>query len=267
MDSITWTIAGASITFFVAALNWASSPAEKWDKRLYQHAVLFAAVFTVYGSWRAFLVSEENKWRQEDVQFQSEWQQRQQLKERLRYERQLRAKADEIASLNQKIAGFVTGGDSYVFLAFSLFPKTNDSLLSLLHHGEFPVFDVSIEMYDSDEQEKQLGQFGSSIPLKEGLEIMKPIRTFNFPTVRPNMAVSLVEPWNLPVDKDAVRYRFIMFTRNGIMAQFIRLQRVNGSWTQASRVTRSTSPKKKSVVLYQWADPEFPRNQKGKIVW
>ena len=114
-----------------------------WSKRVHQWALLLAAIFTAYGSWRTFLLNEEKTWQQEDAQFRSEWLQGQQLKERLLYEKQLRAKADEIASLNKTIAGAVTGGDSFCYLSVMSNSPREPLRFVIVHLGKFPLYDVS----------------------------------------------------------------------------------------------------------------------------
>ena len=274
MDSVLWTIIGAAVTVIVAILNWATSIGEsiRWEKRAQQWALLLAALFTAYGSWRAFLFSEEKTWKQAEVQFRSDWLQQKQLQERLRYEKALRAKADEIAALNREIVSGITGGDSFVYVMFTVGPKSNDAMLSLGHQGKYPVFDVSIEMFDTDELDDRLRALGlkdysGPISRQQMIELSKPKATFNFPTVRPNMGVRLRDIWQLPADRNAVRYSLAIFTRNGILSQTLMLQRVNGSWRQASQIFKASSSKKRQVLLYEWADPEFPRNKKGKVAW
>ena len=214
MDSVFWTLTGAVITVILAVLNWATSvrEAKTWDKRVYQWALLLAVIFTAYGSWRAFLISEYNKWDQADVQFRNEWLQRQQLKERLLYEKQLRAKADEIASLNREIAAGITGGDNYPFLLFSLGDgKTNEPLLVLNDKGRFPLYDVSVEITDSEKFEAVV----KALRLPRGLVTVTPdqLREFNkakvtFPprNLRPEQGVILRNSWSLPADRETVNY-------------------------------------------------------------
>jgi exonuclease V gamma subunit len=122
LDSVIFTIIGALIALVVAVVNWVTSKpqAEKEAKRWHHHIVLLAAIFTVYGTWRGFLLSEEKTWQQTNVQFQNDWLQQKQHKERLHYERELRAKSDEIAALSKNIAASVTGGDSFCYVMLSL---------------------------------------------------------------------------------------------------------------------------------------------------
>jgi len=281
LEALILTIIGASINVTVAIFNFITSKGdtEKWDKRAYRVTLLLAASVTAYGTWRGFLQSEENQWRQSDVQFQSEWSRISQHKERLQYERDLRAKTEQlakqsekIASLNQVIAGSVTGGDSFIYLMFTPQPQSNEAMLSLAHQGKYPVFDVSIELSDQDESDERLRALGlkdksGSITLDQLIELTKRKATFNYPTIRPNMAMRVMDKWQLPVGKSVVRYRLAIFTRNGIFSQSINLHRVDGSWAQASQVFRSMGANKKSVLLYEWIDPRFPRDNQGKVVW
>ena len=58
------------------------------------------------------------------------------------FERELRAKSDEIAELNRTIVASVTGGNSFCYLAFALGDGTTNSFpLMLVHEGDYPIYD------------------------------------------------------------------------------------------------------------------------------
>jgi hypothetical protein len=165
----------------------------------------------------------------------------------------------------------VTGGDSFLYLTFTTQPNSNDAMLFLSHQGKYPVYDVSIQMSDQDEFDQRLQALGlkdntGSITRDQMIELSKSKATFNYAAVRPNTGLIVIETWQLPSDKDLVRYRFAIFTRNGIFSESLNLQRVNGSWVQALRVLRSMGSGKAGVLVYERVDPEFPRDR-GKIQW
>jgi hypothetical protein len=54
----------------------------------------------------------------------------------------------------------VTGGDSFIFVLFSVAPKNIDAMLSMAHRRRFPVYDVSIEMFDQDESDQPARSMG-----------------------------------------------------------------------------------------------------------
>jgi hypothetical protein len=166
----------------------------------------------------------------------------------------------------------VTGGESFIYLAFTVELNSNNASLSLMHQGKYPVFDVSIELWDADEFDERLRSMGLknySGPLTQEqiIAVTQRKATFSFPTVRPNMAMGVTNKWQLPSDKNHVRYNIVIFARNGILSQKLNLQRVNGSWIQASQVFRSGGSKKKPVLLLEWIHPDFPRNKNGEVVW
>lgn len=216
---------------------------------------------------------------QREMAFQRHMTQLKEARERLRYEQELRAKteelarkSDEIASLNRTIAGSVTGGDSFVYLSFAIEPNSNNASLSLTHRGKYPVFDVSIEIWDADEFDDRIRAMGlkdhsGPITREQMIALSERKATFSFPTVRPNIAMGVMNRWQLPIDKDRVRYRLAIYARNGIVSQSLNLQRVDGSWSQASRVFKSIPSKSERRLLYEFVNPDFPRNKQGKVVW
>jgi hypothetical protein len=273
LDSVIFPIIGALITLVVAILNWATSKreTEKWDKRAYQYAVLLAAAFTAYGTWRAFVLSEEKTWQQADVQFQNEWLQRKQLKERLQYERELRAKtgelakksdelskkSDAIAHLNRELKNSVIGGDSFCYLALSFFSDTdatNFGELVVVHQGKYHLYDVHARIFDLDKSD-EVESRGIT------LETMKLTNT--------NIAIGNLLPghtrkiaqMNLG---NATERRFNIFfnARNGDFTQVLRFRKVGGRWQHATKVDRG-----KDLPPFEEITPGYPRNNKGQVDW
>jgi len=61
--------------------------------------------------------------------------------------RQLREKSDKIAELNEKIAGLVTGGDSFCYFQIgSLNSATNVGMLMAISSGKYPLYEVAAKL-------------------------------------------------------------------------------------------------------------------------
>jgi hypothetical protein len=74
-------------------------------------------------------------------------------------ERQLREKSDKIAELNEKVAGLVTGGDSFCYFQIgSLDPATNRGILVALSSGQYPLYEVTARIVDLQKMDAKKGQ-------------------------------------------------------------------------------------------------------------
>src|SRR3972149_7658656 len=70
--------------------------------------------------------------------------------QRAESEQALRKKSEEIASLSHRIAATVTGGDSWGYLTLS----AGQGLLTVVHEGHFPLYDVTADVADLDKSDK-----------------------------------------------------------------------------------------------------------------
>lgn len=174
-------------------------------------------------------------------------------------EQELRAKSDEIASLSRTIAASVTGGDSFCYLDLGLGDgMINTPLLTLVHQGKYPLYDVGIRIVDLEKLDLVKGD--------SKLEKMALVgKNLNVGNVGPSQAQPM-EELQLP-SADRQGYNVFISARNGFVTQLIRLQRINGYWKLATKVTRDFYEDKKSVVLLEKVDPEFPRDKTGQVQW
>ncbi len=172
----------------------------------------------------------------------------------------------EITELNKKIAATLTGGDNYCyFLLLGPGEKSNIADLMLINEGEYPVYDVSIKIDDvekllsiiKDQQKKGNLPYDSRTRWNTMLfEVSKILRVGN---IGPKQAVEL-GGLHLP-NTDKKSYNIYITARNGSVMQAVRFRRVDGKWKTAMQVTRG------SKVLEESIDPDFPRNEEGKIDW
>ena len=174
--------------------------------------------------------------------------------ERAKFESDLRAKSEEIAELNKKIAASVTGGSSFCYaLPFGdragKFIVTND--------GDFPLYDVSVRIVDLDEFEKMIQGAYSIEDLTRN--------TLQIGNLAPRSA-SAFGPLPGDWDRDYIRLNLFFSARNGFVTQELRLRRVDGTRRRASRVKRSL-PDGSTELVHTHVDDEFPRESDGSIAW
>jgi len=97
--------------------------------------IALGAFLVVAGSFWATLRENRDK-----IQFANE---------RAEFEKELRAKSEEIAKLNIFIKESITGGDSYCYIYFG--DAGNNMITPIIHHeGKYPLYDITIRLIDMD---------------------------------------------------------------------------------------------------------------------
>lgn len=161
----------------------------------------------------------------------------------------------------------LTGGDSYCYLTVGFID--DDSIILILHNaGDFPLYDISIEMSDRDViktiEQKQL----------QGQALWDFIRsnttTFEQRTISPNVSKFLGTLSLKGVTQK--RLRINLWTRYKSFGQDMKLVKQNGEWLFAYRVEETPSrvkggqkPKVKELLLEK--PKNFPVNKDGNIEW
>ncbi len=180
--------------------------------------------------------------------------------ERTKFERELRDRSDEIASLNREIAASVTGGESFCYLAMASLgvAETNTAILTIVQQGEYPLYDISVNIMDLQAfrraneagQIEQMGQYQTNLQVG-------------------NMSSGSAMPianWQLP-DTNEQDYNIFFNARNGFFTQFLRLRRVGGSWKSATKVRKEVIGVDEPSTLYEQVDSDFPLNDQGQVEW
>jgi hypothetical protein len=181
--------------------------------------------------------------------------------ERTKFEHELREKSNEIAELNRRIASSVTGGDSFCYLSIgSINDQTNVSMLTVVHQGEYPLYDVSLDITDL----QKFRQVTATGPLT--FDQMSSYRTtLQVGNVIPNSGMTL-RPWQLP-NSDEQDYNVRIWARNGVASQKIRLRRINGGWKSATQVRKLSADQTDSQLVREQVGPDFPLNDRGEVEW
>jgi hypothetical protein len=169
------------------------------------------------------------------------------------FERDLRIKSDEIAVLNKEIVNLVTGGQSFCYLSIgSLNPDNNVGVLTVIHGGDHPIYDVNARIVDLQKFEK----------IKDDL-------TFD----NWNSADTIIHIGNMIKGTASIRgkihlgkgnergFNIFFSARNGLFVQFLRLQKVANKWVRATKVERD------GKVLFEKVHENFPKDKEGNVVW
>ncbi len=169
------------------------------------------------------------------------------------FERDLRLKSDEIAELNKEIVNLVTGGQSFCYLSIgSVNPDNNVGVLTVVHGGDHPIYDVNARIVDLQKFEKIKNDLtfdnwrsaDTTIPI--GNMIKK--------------TASMIGKF--PLGKADERGFNIFFSaRNGLFVQVLRMKKVATKWVSATKVERD------GKVLFEKADTDYPKDKEGNVVW
>ena len=166
-----------------------------------------------------------------------------------------------ISELSQEIMSQTTGGESYCYVKagpVDLNPK-RFWVLSVWHVGEYPCFDVTIQIKDVD-QFKQATRSGKAKSLRD----IASIPTVNIGTIPPKSIVPIFKELDLS-GFDRRRFSFVISLRNGWAFQKLQLRKIKGTWKRAIEVRVKLT--RKPLQVFEEVDPEFPRSAAGKVDW
>src|SRR5207253_1996933 len=137
--------------------------------------------------------------------------------------RTIAAKSDEIARINTKIAGSVTGGDSFVYLE----PLRRGGRVRYFvrQAGHYPTYDVVVRVQDGE----QRLLFG---PVEVGRTLMRGSGfDWTYPDRQPDgREWPLVFPEPTNDNAGARKFRIELAARNGIIVQRLRVWPVSVQW-------------------------------------
>lgn len=174
-------------------------------------------------------------------------------KQTANFEHELRIKSDEISELNKEIMKSVIGGDSFCYLTMmSLDNQNNVGILTVVHQGEHPVYDVNARIVDLQKMEK----------IKDNLSfqnIMQADTNLHIGNMIKGTA-STFTPLQLGSSMER-GFNIFFSARNGLFTQLLRMKKINNKWASATKVERD------GKIIFEKIDKEFPRNNEGLIIW
>ena len=166
---------------------------------------------------------------------------------------------DGTTSNSGEIADLITGGGSYAYIVPVVLNQTSGSLLlTLIHKGKYPLYDLSVRIVDLAKFEK-LGKQSYSWSDMQRDEVQLPIGN-----VAPDSASTLK---NLQMGGESLRWNLFFSARNGFFTELLRVQRVGNEWKTALKVTRRTLPSSEQQTLFEKNDPDYPLSKDGQVEW
>lgn len=156
-----------------------------------------------------------------------------------KFEHGLRVKSEEITELNKEIVNLVTGGNSFAFVFPVVEPSTNDLVFHLVHQGTYPVFDTEIQIEHPTKdisremaRIEELKQIGTPEAQTEIFQINMEIENFTVKLVKiGTLPVNTTRDiYRIPVPEVQGLYKIKIFSRKGILEQFIKKKDGENKW-------------------------------------
>ncbi|MBF0466229.1 MAG: hypothetical protein HQK88_04740 [Nitrospirae bacterium] len=149
----------------------------------------------------------------------------------------------------------LTGGDSFTYFAIgSLNSNTNTGILTAIHVGEYPHYDVTARILDLQKFEKI-----KSNPTLENLAECS--INIDLGILTHGLGKMFEQPWNVE-HENKQSYNVTFTARNGSYSQKIRLKKVNGKWQQATKVFD-----RQKRVLHEEVASDYPKDEEGNVTW
>jgi len=152
----------------------------------------------------------------------------------------------------------ISGSASFAYIIPTFFdPTHNTPMLTLVHQGEYPLYDLTVRILDMDTFEKRARQNNSdSDKLREEVQM-------SVSNIAPNQT-SLLK--TVQLDSDPLRWNLFFSARTGFFTELLRVRRVGNEWKTALKVIR-TRPPRKDQVLLERIDSGYPLGKDGQVEW
>lgn len=164
----------------------------------------------------------------------------------------------ETAEINTQIALSIMGGASFAYIVPTFFdPTHNAPMLTLVHQGEYPLYDLTVRILDMATFDKSGRQNNSdSDKLREEVQL-------SISNIAPNQT-SLLK--TVQLDSDPLRWNLFFSARTGFFTELLRVRRVGNEWKTALKVIRTRSPSNDQVLLEK-IDSGYPLSKDGQVEW
>ena len=162
------------------------------------------------------------------------------------------------AELNKQIASSITGGASFAYIVPTFFDPTHTSpMLTLVHQGEYPLYDLTVRILDMATFDNLMRQNNSSSDkLREEVQL-------SISNIAPNQKSMLK---TVQLGTDPLKWNLFFSARNGFFTELLRIRRVGNEWKTALKVIRTRSPSN-DQVLFEKIDSGYPRSKDGQVEW
>jgi hypothetical protein len=170
--------------------------------------------------------------------------------------KQIIEKSDKITDLNRELNNSVIGGNSFCYFVPLL--KQGIASLTLMHHGTYPLYDVTFRVHDLDKSKAFTEKGINFNNFLDDVIFEKKIGTLIAHEGR-IFKEFIFQP------KEILRFNIFFSARNGGFNQCLRIRRIGNEWKSAFKVVKYKGNKEQ--ILLQNIDPGYPLNEKGVVQW
>jgi hypothetical protein len=157
----------------------------------------------------------------------------------------------------------LNGGNNFCHVEFDAGPDpygASSILLHVINEGDYPAYDVVVQIVDVLDADR----IKASVPENEApYAVLQRMFQKTIGTVAPKSGVSLTKNLLRLPDTEVAVYEIHLQQRNGTVSQVVRFERVNGSWTFATKATLLDDTK----VLWQQIHSRYPRQNIDNSNW
>jgi len=178
---------------------------------------------------------------------------------------QMQAKNEEIGDLNKKIFGLqettinnITGADNIPQIWSKVFDNGDGIVLRhiIFNRGLYTLYDVNATFIFYVGKQNVKTQDGNDISIPTPMVEIVNIGNVSTKDFRPIGRDIYLPIKNIDCD-------ITISARNGAWSEGLRMQRIEGAWAQATRISEMSTGK----VVYEDVSPNYPRGQNGEINW
>ena len=152
----------------------------------------------------------------------------------------------------------ISGSTSFAYIIPTFFdPTHNTPMLTLVHQGEYPLYDLTVRILDMDTFERKVQQNNSDFDkLREEVQM-------SVGNIAPNQT-SLLK--TVQLDSDPLRWNLFFSARTGFFTELLRVRRVGNEWKTALKVIRTRTSGIDQVLLER-IDSGYPLGKDGQVEW
>lgn len=161
---------------------------------------------------------------------------------------------DRVEKGTNEMIAHISGGDSFPWILYGMPERSSDTgMLMAFHQGEHPLYDVAVRIVDLRKLKQILGNpsLASLAYADTNIKIGNMIPSH----------VQTIQPWTLE-NAPEHSYNIFISARNGNFTQFLRLKKINNSWTSATKIMNTNGK-----ILHEDIDENYPRDPEGNVIW
>lgn len=144
----------------------------------------------------------------------------------------------------------ITGGKSFCCANLSQ-SYLGESNLTIMHQGDFPLYDLTVNVVDLDKFNERAGNPAYAHEYQ---------KLFSIGTMLPKQVNSLCKVL-LPDQENSKSFNIFFSARNGMFSELLRFKKINNEWVSAMKVFDGEK------TLLESFSENYPKNMTGEIDW